>query len=1154
MKNWIIILFYLTVIVSFSTNVSSQELIQLTNGSKASQQPCVSNSGNFIIYSSGIDYTTGGEGSGIWKMNLDGSNQTELLASDGSHNYNHPFINPNDDAVVFSKDRVGGGGGLWILYLNNLTEERITFNSEYEVGTEWSPNGNEIYFYAGPYGIDSNIKRLYLNNLTIEDVTNGTDKDAFPYLNPDGSKIVFNRVVNNNNFNIFIINSDGTNLIQVTDNNYKDYIPSWGSDNKIYFSSNRNCTGFDLWRMNTDGKNQERLTNFYGDEKWPEYTNHGIFFYWDKKSDNTGDIWLLELNQTPTPSPASLVLTTPSWRNVVSVSGLENTVFVLEENVTGRVADWIAENGPDHIYTLGFDAGLNNSYRIEYGDVPGLFYPNATQAVLVETETEGVLGSQIAGLLGIPLVFDAGGYPDVIDLRGIPQEGIMEMCADYIAAEGKVTNYLIAANTESGEFPLAARLAKKKVGFIVPVSIPEISYDLGSWEECWEVNSGNNIAGIVESLGDAAEMLGGKGLFSGSRDYLFGEPVYIALVGGFDSFPAVIVPDPGIELLENHDGDYMFSDVLFSDINRNGFFDAGLGRFSGGIEAISFQIENIGKTESDGVVIGQYRYQMYDMANFLGGGMLQAYSADHALSSAGMETERLVEKRMESLTPDVDWTNLVGLIFDIGEWLGSAAMGTIGMIYTALGYHETIIHAWLEFDWGDWYWHAGHGGFVELEHLPVFNGTLYLDGVGFLGYFGVGDEYWKIPPDDRDELELITDPYGRCENLKELDYGGFLYDDHDMSAQSVMVSDVMENGGASFTSTGLIHDPFTQRTSMQVIGMMSRGLSAGEAWMISASTLPIDPWFLAMNPNPFLRERPDLYLKDRYEHLVLGDPETSLDVEAPSWVHGDEFSVSPLGSFLAESQIVSEYYISGRMLFVENAETEILEVGEPVIPLFVREIILPEGSDPEDVSFEGYYRRYWWLRASEIPMDEHYEGGWEPIEYEDYWYDNYTLLDGRVLVRVFVPAVHYGRPSRVLYRGIVGIEYDTPAEMSVSTSEIRVGENETIEVTVFNDRDLPLNGTLLLWVGNESYSEGVGVGVHGTETMNFMFVPEEAGKYDVKAIFIGDMTVGPRYSSFTVSEKCWCGWHWCWKKRCGCGWLLGILSRTASLRHSMTCW
>jgi len=923
--------------------------------------------------------------------------------------------------------------------------------------------------------------------------------------------------------------------------------------NNVYlgtdYSASRGYTKTSKFELDTDILN-EGFNNIFiiCNETYSESKLSPI--YWISLSFNE--------ESTPPPTPSSLVLTTPQWENVVSVAGLDNTVFVVEENVTDKVMGWIVENEPDYVFTLGFDAGLNNSYEIGYDDVAGLFYPNASRAVLVETEVEGVLGSQIAGLLGIPLVFEQGGY-DVIDLRGMSPQGIMEMYADGIVAEGEDTDYLIAANTESVEFPLAARLAKKKTGFVVPVSVPDISYEMGSWEECIESNANNGIVDIMEALGDAAMMLGDKGLFAESGHYAIGEPVYVALIGGFDSFPAVAMPDPGIEIFNNHDGNCFYSDTFLSDMNKDGFLDAGLGRFAGGVEAISFQIENIGDVQGSGVVIGQYRYPKYESKDFFGGGMTQAYFADLMLSLKGMEVERFVEKRVERpLLPGFGWTNVAGLIFDIGARLGSTMMGFMGMLLELVDFKETVVYAWLEFDWGDWYWHAGHGGFVELEHLPVFNGTLNLDGVGFLGYFGVGDEFWKIPPDDRDELELITNPYGRCGNMTELDYGGFLYDDHDMSAYSVMVSDVVENGGVSFASTGLIHDPFTQRTSINVIAAMAVGLSVGESWMLTANTPPIEPLIFGTNQNPILKSRPDLYLKDRYEHLIFGDPETSVG-NPPQRAEGDEFSISPSGSFTAKASIDSEYYISDRKLFVENAETEILEVGEPVIPLFVRELILPEGSDIEDVSFRGFYRRYSRLNPTIIPLDEHYgDIEIEAVDYDDYWFENYTLLDGSVLVKVFVPAVHYGRTSRVLYKGIIGIEYQTPVEISVSTNDIRMGEDETIEVNVFNDGDEELEGTLYLWVGNESYSEAVEVGAHDTETLGFPFVPEEAGEYTAKAVFIGDVTVGPRYSSFTVSgvvghqcgwKKCWCGWNGCRH-----GWFSGILSRIASLRHSMTCW
>lgn len=1133
----------------FSMDIYCQETEQLTKNSMGSQQTSISKSGNFIIYASGKDYTAGGEGSGIWKMNLDGSNQTEILESDGFHNYNHPSLSPDDSMVVFSKDKVGGGGGIWILYLNNLTEYRITFGTEYEIGTRWSSNGSDIYFFGGPYGGNYNIKKIYLNNLTIESVLESENIDVYFDVSPYGDKIVFNRVIDNSNFNIFVMNSDGSNLTQITNNYYKDYRPSWGSDNKIYFSSNRNGTGFDLWSMDIDGYNQERLSSFEGNEFWPERIENGIFFYWDRKLDNSGDIWFMHINDSsppPTPTASSLVMTTPEWRNVASVAALNNTIFVVEENVTERIMGWVDRNEPDYMFTLGFDAGMNNSYEIGYDDVPGLFYPGVDGCVLAETMEEAVLGSQIAALLGVPLVFEQGGCIDVIDVRGMTEEGIMEMYADELADSGANMNYLVVGNKESETFPLSARLAKKKLGFVVPVSVSGMNYEMNPPYP--EQNIDNGVLDVIDSMKEASDLLGERKLFAESREHLIWDPLYIALIGGINDVPTIIMFDPGIELFKNNDGNYLLSDVFYSDLNKDGFFDASVGRFNGDVETVSFQIENIKDISGNGLVIGQYRYPKYIAKDYMGGGMFQAYAADMQLSQAGIGTGRLVEKRMESLTPDIDWTNLVGFIFDIGELMGSQSMGILGMVYAMIGLRGTVISAAFEFDWEEWYTHASRWDFIKLEHLPVFDGSLDLDNVGFLGYFGIGDENWKIPPEDRDEIELITNPYGRAEDFTELDYGGFLYDDHDMSAYSNMVSDTIGGGGTTFSSTGLIHDPFSQKTSYYVIGWMATGIPLGEAWRMEANMLNSNPWVFVTNLNPMVGNRIDLYLKERFERTIYGDPETFIEGPIPVSIFGQEFHIKPHNSFLAEAGIESEYQIDRRMLIVRNSESEMLDVGAPIIPLFVREIILPEGSEVINVSFSGLYRTYRRLVPITIPADEHYDEVEEREDYDDYSYKVNTLLDGRVLVRVFVPAVHYERWARVLQSGTVKVEYETPVELTMETHDIGLGETENIQATIFNEGETHVSGNLLVWVDNQSYSETVEVGPHGTGTFNFSFTPEEGGEYTVKAVLDSDNPVGPRYSSFSVRKKCWCPWRWCWRgefRNVFIPRLLGILSRTA---------
>ena len=74
----------------------------------------------------------------------------------------------------------------------------------------------------------------------------------------------------------------------------------------------------------------------------------------------------------------------------------------------------------------------------------------------------------------------------------------------------------------------------------------------------------------------------------------------------------------------------------------------------------------------------------------------------------------------------------------------------------------------------------------------------------------------------------------------------------------------------------------------------------------------------------------------------------------------------------AESTVVSDYIIKKRRLVVHNADDALLETGKPMVPVFVREIMLPKGSGVEDVDFRGFYRTYRGLELPVIPWDEHF--------------------------------------------------------------------------------------------------------------------------------------------------------------------------------------
>jgi Tol biopolymer transport system component len=216
----------------------------------------------------------------IYVAQADGSGAVQLTTAEGPE-FDAEW-SPDGRRIVYRDSRRGINvdDEIYLMNADGSDQRNVSSHPANDWGPTWSPDGTRIAFNSDRAGGMALV--LIDPDGGNAQVVSGEQWIEYPDWSPDGSRFVaMGRPAGSGDYEIYVINADGTEPLRLTDSPGHDGWPVWSPDGRlIAFSSVRDDCRFsdaadcvrtgedgphsDIWVMNADGSGLARASRSFG--------------------------------------------------------------------------------------------------------------------------------------------------------------------------------------------------------------------------------------------------------------------------------------------------------------------------------------------------------------------------------------------------------------------------------------------------------------------------------------------------------------------------------------------------------------------------------------------------------------------------------------------------------------------------------------------------------------------------------------------------------------------------------------------------------------------------------------------------------------------------------------------------------------------------